>query len=106
MARQVQIALIDDIDGSEASESIFFGINGQHYEIDLNEAHAEAFHDAVKPYIEAGRASKPSASKEAPAIRAWAKENNVKVNARGRIEADVISAYQAAMAKKTRTKSK
>lgn len=78
MARQVQIALIDDIDGSEASESIVFGIGGQHYEIDLNEANAEAFREALKPYIKVARASKQFTPKEAPAIRAWAKENNVK----------------------------
>ena len=88
MARQVQIALIDDIDGSEAAESIVFGIGGQHYEIDLNEDNAEAFREAFKPYIKVARTSKQFTPKEAPAIRAWAKENNVKVNARGRLQAE------------------
>ncbi|MFL4475984.1 Lsr2 family protein [Paeniglutamicibacter sp. MACA_103] len=106
MARKVQIALIDDIDGSEASESIVFGIGGQHYEIDLNEENAEAFREAFKPYIKVARTSKQFTPKEAPAIRAWAKENNVKVNARGRLQADVIAAYHAAQAKKSRSKSK
>ncbi|ASN40799.1 MAG: Lsr2 family protein [Paeniglutamicibacter terrestris] len=106
MARQVQIALIDDIDGSEASESVVFGLGGQHYEIDLNEEHAAEFREAFKPYIKVARTSKQFTPKEAPAIRAWAKDNNVKVNARGRLQADVIAAYHAAMAKKSRSKSK
>ncbi|GAB3621708.1 Lsr2 family protein [Glutamicibacter sp. PS] len=98
MARQVQIALIDDIDGSEASESIAFSVGGQHFEIDLNTEHAEEFRAAIEPYIEAARSSKSSTA-EAPAIRAWAKENNIQVNARGRLNSEVIDAYHAAMRK-------
>lgn len=106
MARQVQIALIDDIDGSEATESIAFSIAGQHFEIDLNDEHAAQFHAALEPYIEAARSSKQTAASEAPAIRAWAKENNIKVNARGRLNADVVGAYNAAMRKGGRNRAK
>ncbi|WP_306420720.1 Lsr2 family protein [Arthrobacter sp. JCM 19049] len=79
MARQVQIALIDDIDGGEATESFSFSFGGQHYEIDLNDENAEKFRAAMEPYIQAGRSSKQNSTSEAPAIRAWAKENNMKV---------------------------
>ncbi|MGP9651032.1 hypothetical protein CQ010_06900 [Arthrobacter sp. MYb211] len=106
MARQVQIALIDDIDGSEAVESISFSIAGQHYEIDLNSEHADEFRAALEPYIEAARSAKQSSASEAPAIRAWAKENNIKVNARGRLNADVVDAYNAAMRKGGRGRAK
>ena len=90
--------LIDDIDGSEATESIAFSVAGQHFEIDLNDEHAAQFHAAIEPYIEAARSSKQTAASEAPAIRAWAKENNIKVNARGRLNAEVVDAYNAANA--------
>ena len=106
MARQVQIALIDDIDGSVASESIAFSVGGQHFEIDLNEAHAAEFRSVLEPYMEAARSSKQAASNEAPAIRAWAKENNVPVNARGRLNAEVVEAYNAAMRKGGRNRAK
>ncbi|KSU63103.1 histone-like nucleoid-structuring protein Lsr2 [Arthrobacter sp. NIO-1057] len=106
MARQVQIALIDDIDGSEATESIAFSVNGQHFEIDLNDDHAAQFHAALETYVEAARSSKQTATSEAPAIRAWAKENNMKVNARGRLNADVVEAYNAAMRKGGRNRAK
>lgn len=106
MARQVQIALIDDIDGSEAEESITFSIAGQHYEIDLNTAHADEFRSALEPYVKAARSSKQNTASEAPAIRAWAKENNMKVNARGRLNADVVDAYNAAMRKGGRGRAK
>ncbi|GAA0191684.1 Lsr2 family protein [Glutamicibacter creatinolyticus] len=106
MARQVQIALIDDIDGGEATESFSFSFGGQHYEIDLNDENAEKFRAAMEPYIQAGRSSKQNSTSEAPAIRAWAKENNMKVNARGRLNADVVEAYYAAQRKGGRSRSR
>lgn len=99
MARQVQIALIDDIDGGEATESISFSVGSDHYEMDLNDQNAEKFRNALAPFIAVARNSKQASSSEAPAIRAWAKENNIKVNARGRLNADVVEAYQAAQRK-------
>lgn len=99
MARQVQIALIDDIDGGEATESISFSVGSDHYEIDLNGENAEKFRAALAPFIEVARNSKQTSASEAPAIRAWAKENNIKVNARGRLNSDVVEAYQAAQRK-------
>ena len=36
MAQKVQILLLDDIDGTEASETVQFGLDGANYEIDLN----------------------------------------------------------------------
>ena len=40
MAKQTITQLIDDIDGSEAEETITFGIDGASYEIDLNAKNA------------------------------------------------------------------
>ena len=41
MAKQVIQRLVDDIDGSEATESISFNVDGHSYQIDLNDRHAE-----------------------------------------------------------------
>ena len=43
------------------------------------------------------RARSSAGSGESPAeVRAWAEANGIKVNARGRIPADVLAAYRAA----------
>ena len=40
MAQKIQVLMVDDIDGSEGSETVTFGVDGVNYEIDLNEKHA------------------------------------------------------------------
>jgi site-specific recombinase XerD len=39
-----RVVLIDDIDGSEGSETVTYTVNGQEYEIDLSQKNAEKFH--------------------------------------------------------------
>ena len=55
MAQRVVVTLSDDIDGSEAAETIAFGLDGKSYEIDLNEANAKKLRKALAPYVDAGR---------------------------------------------------
>lgn len=55
MAQRVVVTLFDDIDGSEAAETIAFGVDGRMYEIDLNEANARKLRKALEPYVSAGR---------------------------------------------------
>lgn len=38
MAQKVRIILEDDLDGGPADETIRFGLDGAHYEIDLSSA--------------------------------------------------------------------
>ena len=38
MAQRVNVILVDDLDGSDATETVTFGIDGVDYEIDLNDA--------------------------------------------------------------------
>lgn len=40
MARKTQVLLVDDIDGSDATNTVTFGLDGVSYEIDLNEDNA------------------------------------------------------------------
>lgn len=42
MATRTVIELIDDLDGSEATETVRFGLDGTEYEIDLAGQNAEA----------------------------------------------------------------
>ena len=41
MAQKVMVTLVDDLDGSEAGETVEFGLDGAFYEIDLSEGNAE-----------------------------------------------------------------
>jgi hypothetical protein len=109
MAQKVHIVLVDDLDGSEASESVSFGLDGTSYEIDLNDTNAAQLRDALAPYVgharKVGAASRRNGRRSAPAasdgpsareIRDWARENGYEVPDRGRVSAEVRSAYDAA----------
>ena len=39
--RQTIVSLVDDLDGSDADQTVTFGIDGRSYEIDLSAANAE-----------------------------------------------------------------
>ena len=107
MAQKVNIVLVDDLDGSEATETISFGLDGTTYEIDLNDKNAAKLRDALSAYV--GHARKVGAAPRrgrrsaaagngpsAKEIRDWARSNGYDVPARGRVSADVREAYSAA----------
>ena len=45
--------LVDDVDGSEASESVSFGFDGTTYELDLSEKNARKLREELGPWIKA-----------------------------------------------------
>lgn len=109
MAQRVNITLVDDIDGSEASETINFGLDGATYEIDLNDGNAEALREALSAYV--GHARRISGSTRRSGrkalsgsvsksntkdVRAWAQQQGMEISERGRIPVDVQRAYDAA----------
>lgn len=108
MAQQIITQLVDDLDGSEASETIVFGLDGRTYEIDLNDKNAAKLRKALEPYVNKGRklsqtrgskrvgAGRAVADSDTAQIRAWAKENGYEVNDRGRVPADIKEAYAKA----------
>lgn len=104
MAQKVQVMLIDDIDGSTATETISFALEGSNYEIDLNERNAADLRAAFAPWIEAGRKAssrgstrgRSTTSGDVAKIRSWAKANGYTVSERGRIPASIRDAYNAA----------
>jgi len=107
MAQKVNIVLVDDLDGSDATETITFGLDGTSYEIDLNDKNAAQLRDALSGYVGHARklgaaprrGRKAAASADGPSareIRDWARSNGYDVPDRGRVSAEVRSAYDAA----------
>ncbi len=106
MAQKVNIVLVDDLDGSEADETVRFGLDGTSYEIDLTAAHASELREALAPYVgharkvgASTRRSRGGSSSSGPSaadIRAWGRENGFEVPERGRIPAELREAYDAA----------
>ena len=124
MATITTTSLVDDLDGSEAADTVAFALDGVAYEIDLNEENAEKLRDALAGYVASARradgsrrvdggrrvgrakvakAAKPArGSRTAPdreqtaAIREWARANGHEVSERGRLSASVLAAFEAA----------
>ncbi|MCW2495872.1 Lsr2 family protein [Jatrophihabitans sp.] len=114
MVQKHIVQLVDDIDESEAVETVVFSIDGASYEIDLSAEHAEQLRDALALYIAharrvSGRGSASSsggARRGAPtridreqtvAIREWARSNGHAVGHKGRIPGHIIDAYNASV---------
>lgn len=110
MAQKVNIVLVDDIDGTDATQTVSFGLDGANYEIDLNDENASALREALAAYVGHGRkvgrgggGAKRGGGRAAAAggtsakeIREWARDNGFTVPERGRIPADVREAYESA----------
>lgn len=106
MAQKVKVLLIDDIDGSDATETISFAVDGVSYEIDLNDSNAAELRESFARWIgharKAGgrrttrRARSGSAGNDTAAIREWARANGYTVSDRGRVAAEIREAYAAA----------
>ncbi len=109
MAQKIHITLVDDIDHGPADESVTFALDGINYEIDLSADNAQALRDALSKFIAAGRraggravrgrgpaTAAAKSSGDVAQIRAWARENGYTVHERGRIQAEIRDAYNAA----------
>lgn len=116
MAKQIITRITDDIDGSEAEETVTFALDGIGYEVDLNGKNALAFREFMSRYMEAGtrtgrvengrhaqltRYAKPpvaqaTANRELNTkIRVWAEENGWSLADRGRIPQHIIDAFES-----------
>ncbi len=117
MAQKVSVLLVDDLDGSEAVETVTFGLDGVSYEIDLSNDNASKLRNALASYVSGGRkasgggvrrrsaavrgtgrASSGTGAVDTNSVREWARGNGYSVADRGRIKADVIAAYNTANA--------
>lgn len=110
MAKSYAVIVHDDLDGSEGAETVAFGYDGVTYEIDLTDANRTRMERAVGPYITAGRrvsgkrvrkprvvVAPPPPVIDTAQVRAWARSNGFQVSERGRISAEVLRQYKAAL---------
>jgi Lsr2 len=108
VAQQVSTRLVDDIDGSEAAETVAFGLDAASYEIDLNTDHAAKLREAFASYVAVARRAGGSSSAprrqsatrkrsrdDLPEVRAWLTGNGYPVKDRGRINDGWLADYDA-----------
>ena len=70
MAKTVIVKLTDDLDGTDAEETVRFSLDGLSYEIDLNAENAAKLRDALEPFIaRAVRTGKPPGDGRRPEPR-------------------------------------
>lgn len=123
MATMTTVTLVDDLDGTEAEESVSFAIDGANYEIDLSDENATRLRDSLAVFVAnarrvdgarrgtrgrsrgaapAAKAAKTSRSapdrEQTAAIREWARANGHEVSERGRLSAAVLQAFDEAHA--------
>jgi hypothetical protein len=114
MAQRVNVVLVDDLDGTDAEETVTFSLDGVDYELDLNAENAAALRNALAVYVASARrqggrrrsgqrstgarsgSNNGRNGTSASEIRAWARENGYDVPARGRVSGEVREAYAAA----------
>ena len=109
MAQKIQTLFIDDLDGSAAEGTVRFGLDGAEYEIDLNAGHAQELRDALARYVgaarRAGAARRPARSARRGSasglntteVREWAKAQGIEVKDRGRVPAELVVKFKAAI---------
>lgn len=111
MAQKVEVTLVDDLDGSEAGQTVLFALDGKSYEIDLSDDNAATFREALAPFVGAARKATAARSpivrrfgsvkpaRDLKAVRTWARDNGwPDLSDRGRCPAEVLEAFDAAQA--------
>lgn len=110
MAQRVSIVLEDDIDGSDADETVTFALDGVEFEIDLSAENAARLRDTFAEYVGHARRtggrktrSTPKASSgngkpDTQAVREWARSQGETVAERGRVPQALVIRFQEAHA--------
>lgn len=110
MAQQTIVTLIDDLDGSEAQETVTFGLDGVEYTIDLSVDNAAKLRQELSEFVGHARRAggrkqrRPDAAHKTAtgdrevnqAIRDWARSQGREVSERGRIPQNLIVAFREA----------
>ncbi|MET1004186.1 MAG: Lsr2 family protein [Propionibacteriaceae bacterium] len=110
MAQKTIVQIVDDLDQRELdgdAQTVRFALDQAQYEIDLSTENARRLHEALAPFIAAGRriggrsgagtgGSVKAGATELQAIRQWAKDHGMQVAERGRVSKEVQEAYRAA----------
>ena len=97
--------MIDDLDGSEATQTLTFSLDGVDYEIDLNEGNAGGLRSSLAKFVDVARRTGDRKRTVTDAkttdisskdIRAWALAEGLEVSPRGRVQSAVVDAYMNA----------
>lgn len=108
MAARTVVVRVDDLDGSDLGDggrTVSLAFQGVEYQLDLSDDNASQLEAALQPYLSVaqrvggrrrGGHQLGTPSKNTSAVREWAKANGHEVSDRGRISAEVLSAYNAA----------
>lgn len=108
MVQKYVVELLDDLDGSEATDTINFSLDGVSYAIDLSDDNINKFRSAIEPYVNAARKAdaapransrasrNPANKKDLGVIRDWLRAQGHEVSSRGRIPQTLIAEYEAA----------
>ncbi len=111
MAQRTVVLVTDDLDGSEAEETVRFDLDGTQYEIDLNKKNAKALRDGLARYVQHARTAGSSGrgrgrgrrrqdgsqrAVDPKEVRAWAQSHGIEVSQRGRVPANLVAQFQEA----------
>jgi hypothetical protein len=106
MATKTVVLLSDDLDGSEAAETVSFGLDGRSFEIDLSQRNAARLRESMARFVAAahktGGRTRPRGRKgstgafDPKAVREWANSHGLDINARGRISSVIVEQFRAA----------
>lgn len=110
MAQQTIVKLIDDLDGSEAEETVTFALDGVEYTIDLSSQNAAELRERLSEFVERARRAggrkqrRQDAARRVTtgdkamnqAIRDWARREGRQISDRGRIPQELIVAFKEA----------
>jgi hypothetical protein len=99
-----RVIVESDLSGEPDAETVSFAFDGKRYTIDLTEGEKEEFGKLLAKYIDVaeevtgtGQTAIPAQSQSTgpdPAkVRAWAQENGIEVNAKGRVPHSVVAQY-------------
>lgn len=105
MAQKLVVELIDDLDGSEAHQTVKFALDSTAYEVDLSDTNATELRSILGRFAEKARrtggrkqaaAETRAAGPDTKAIRAWALAQGLQINPRGRVPEAIVQQYLAA----------
>jgi hypothetical protein len=113
VASRTIVALIDDLDGGDAEETVSFALDGIDYDIDLSANNAAGLRKVLAEFVESARRMSGRKNRGTPAlvhtrvdaggdkaqnqaIRNWARSQGFPVSDRGRIPADLVERFQDA----------
>lgn len=102
MARRTDVVLTDDLKGGPATQTVHFGLDGKHYEVDLSDKNAAALRKALDKYVKVARKDhkmhlpgrRHRDQVDHKEVRQWAVENGIDVKSRGRVPVEVLEQYR------------